>query len=359
MKKIKICIALSGGIDSSVAAFLLKKCNFYIEAVFMNNWKTLKNSKCNNQIDYTNALYICNKLNIKLHFLDFSKEYWNFVFELFLKELVLGKTPNPDIICNKKIKFNVLLYFLIKKFNFDFLATGHYCCLKQMDNNIFLQKSFDIIKDQTYFLNQIKKNVIKNIIFPLSNYSKIEIREIAKKNGLINFNKKNSTGICFIGENNFFEFIKKYLNVMCGKIYTNNNIMLGYHNGLYLYTIGQRKHLSIKNNNLLTIKWYVYKKNIIKNILYVTKNNNFLLFSKKIKVSNVNLINDKLNTFVCNIKIRHGFHNTLCLVKKCKNSNFYDVFFKKKQKAISVGQYIVFYNKNVCLGGALINKVIF
>lgn len=355
MKKIKIGIALSGGIDSSVAALLLKKNKFYVEGFFMKNWKFFNQTECVNKKDYYYAKKISSILNIRLHILDFSDEYWNFIFLSFLKQLSSGKTPNPDIICNKKIKFNILLFYLLKKFNLDFLSTGHYSKIIKKKNIFFLKEAFDKEKDQTYFLNQINKKIKKKIIFPVSNYSKKEIKKIAILNNLINFNKKDSSGICFIENNKFSKFIIKYLNPSKGNIIYKKNI-IGKHKGLFLYTIGQKINISIKNK--ISQKLYVYKKNFKKNILFVSKNNNKKLFINKCKISNINLFFGRKKTFMCDSKIRHGKIYEKCLIKKTKNSNNYKIIFKRKQKALSVGQYISFYNKDFCLGGALINKII-
>ena len=347
-------VALSGGIDSSIVIFLLMKSGFYIEAIFIKNWIN-DNIKCTFNIDFYYVKYICKKFNIKLHILDFSKQYWNFVFTEFLKKLKLGYTPNPDILCNKKIKFNILLYYVIKNFNFDFFATGHYACIKKINNKLHLFKSFDKIKDQTYFIYILKNNIKKKIVFPLSSYSKSKVKHIIKKNKLINYNKKDSMGICFIGENKFFIFIKKYLKIKPGYIKTQNEKIIGKHLGLHFYTIGQRKNMKLQNVN----KMYVYKKDIKKNLLYVITKNHISLFSRKVIISHINFKNIYITTFFCNAKIRHKAIFSQCIIKKYKGKNLYNVFFKHKQKALSIGQCIVFYINNICLGGGIIKKILF
>lgn len=358
MKKFKIGIALSGGIDSTLVAFLLKKNNFYLESFFMTNWNFMKESRCNSKIDKLNALNTAKTLNIKMHLLDFSNNYWNSVFTVFLKELMIGKTPNPDVLCNKEIKFNILILYIIKKLNFDFLATGHYCCLKKEKNNIFIQESFDTKKDQTYFLNQIKPLVKKKIIFPLSNYSKNFIRTLTKKYLLDNFNKKSSTGICFIGENNFFKFISNYLNNKIGIVINNNNLILGYHYGLHLYTVGQKKNINYTYKSKLSSKLYIYKKNVKDNILYVTENKKNLMFCRKLIIKNINFLVNKSNKFICDVKFKHGIDRIPCLVKKVENLNKYKIYLKYPKKILAVGQYSVFYNKKKCIGGSYILDVL-
>jgi len=354
MKKLKLCVALSGGIDSSISLFLLKRNKFYIEPVFMNNWKILHDSECNNKIDYIHIQRLCKKLNLNFNFLDFSNEYWNLVFTNFLNSLKKGNTPNPDILCNKKIKFNVLLFYILYKLKLNFLFTGHYAKIEKVKKCNLLKNCFDNYKDQTYFLGKINKSIKKYINFSLSFYSKSKVRITGKLYTIKNYNKKDSVGICFIGKNKFNIFIMKFLKVNPGLIYTDKKILLGLHNGLHFYTIGQSKN--ILNNNLNNKKYYVYKKNIKKNILYITDN----CKRNDIKITKINVTQLKFfyNTsfkILCKAKIRHGIQTIRCLVIKDKKNN--KVIFRNSEIFLSIGQYIVFYDKNVCLGGALINKV--
>ncbi len=349
MKKNKIMVALSGGIDSIITALLLKKSGFYIEAIFMKNWES--ETQCDFKIDLIHVKNICLNLNIKFHVLNLSKEYWNFVFIKFLRKLTLGETPNPDILCNKKIKFRILLIYIKKKLKFNFLATGHYAKIKYINNINFLEKSFDIKKDQTYFLNKLNKKILKHIIFPLSNYSKKKIKIISKKYKFINFNKKDSMGICFIGKKKFSTFIKNFLPIKSGYIKTESEKIIGKHNGLFLYTIGQKIFLNTK-------RFYVLKKNIKSNNLYVTDLNNIKLSSYKFIISGFNFYKKITTPIVCLAKIRHKVSSDICVLKKHNHTSDYIIIFKLQQKFLSIGQHIVFYTKNTCIGGGELKKII-
>lgn len=358
MKKIKVGLSLSGGIDSSFISLLLKNNNFYIEFFFMNNWNLIKKTRCNNFLDKKNATNLSKNLNIILHFLDFSKNYWNSVFSVFLKDILSNKTPNPDVLCNKEIKFNLLMLYIIKKLNFDFLVTGHYACIKKYKNKIFIYESFDIKKDQTYFLNQIKNTFKNKIIFPISNYLKKNVRKTIKNYLLINFNKKSSSGICFIGENKFITFINNFINKKYGNVLNKYNKIIGYHYGSHFYTSGQKKNIIFSNNIKKINNFYIYKKNLKKNVIFVTEKNDDLLFCKKIIVKNFNFFNEIKNPFLCNVKTKHGIMNIFSILVKKNNKNFYKIIFKKKEKLLSLGQYIVLYKNKKCLGGGYINKIL-
>ena len=243
----KVVIGMSGGVDSSVAAILLKKAGYDVVGLFMRNWDSsinndflgnpnLNNNICPQEQDYNDAIEVCKKLGIELHRVDFVKEYWDNVFNYFLEELKVGRTPNPDIMCNKYIKFDAFMK-KAKELGADYIATGHYA---KMENGK-LYKSFDKNKDQTYFLSQLSEEQLKNVLFPLGDIDKTEVRKIASKYGLITANKKDSTGICFIGERNFKEFLKNYLpNIPGAIINIENGEKLGTHIGLMYYTICQR-----------------------------------------------------------------------------------------------------------------------
>ncbi len=356
IKKYKIIIALSGGVDSSVTTWILKKLGFNVECIFMKNWEEDDNTNyCNSQKDYSDAKNICKQLNIKLHKINFSYEYWKKVFSKFIKKLKKAQTPNPDILCNKEIKFKLLLNFCLKILNADFLATGHYVIKKRIKDKFLLLKGIDNKKDQSYFLYRINQKQIKKIIFPLGNYYKKKIRQIAVNIKLINAKKKDSTGICYIGKKKYKNFIKKYIKNKFGNIINiKNNEIIGCHKGLFYYTIGQRKNLNIKKSRHKP--YYVVKKNKKTNELIVAKGrNNKNLYSKGIFIKKIYFIHlkKKYKTIFCNIKIRHQQKEIPCKVFLKKKNK---VLFKKPIFAISPGQSAVLYKKNICLGGGTITK---
>lgn len=342
MKKQKILISLSAGIDSTTTLLILKKNGFYIEALFMTNWTS--NTTCLNNKDITHAKILCKKLKIILHFINLSHQYWSLVFITFLKKLKLGLTPNPDIICNEKIKFNILLKHSKNNLNFNFLSTGHYAKLYKK-NSILLQQPFNLEKDQTYFLSKIKSSILKYVLFPIANYSKHFIKKKLKYLNFLNSNKKNSTGICFIGADNFKNFIKNYLIKKIGEIKDSNNKQIGYHDGLHFYTIGQKKTY---NNN--TESGYIFKKNIQKNILYITTNSNSSLTTKKIKIHQIKITEKEKEKILCTVKIRNQNKNLQCLL----NIKTKSIILKKKDTLAAPGQYISFYKNNIYIGCATI-----
>lgn len=355
----KVIVGISGGVDSSVAALLLKKQGYEVEGLFMRNWDSSLNNDvlgnpninkvniCPQEQDYNDALEVCKKLDIKLHRIDFVKEYWDYVFKYFLDELKKGRTPNPDIMCNKYIKFD---YFVkeAKRLGADYIATGHYAKIE----NGYLKKSFDTNKDQTYFLSQLSKKQLENVLFPLGDIDKNEVREIAKKEGLITANKKDSTGICFIGERNFKKFLENYLPAMPGEVIDiDTNEIIGKHNGLMYYTIGQRRGLDIGGNK---DKMFVVGKNLDKNVLYVSFGDNDYLYSTSCIVDNLNF-NCDLKPTKCSAKFRYRQEDIDVEVEYLNNEEIlvkYD-----KVKAVTPGQACVLYYNDICIGGGIIKEV--
>jgi len=355
----KVVIGMSGGVDSSVAAYLLQKEGYEVIGLFMRNWDSsinndylgnpnINNNICPQEQDYNDALAVCNKLNIPLHRIDFVKEYWDYVFEYFLNELKLGRTPNPDLMCNKYIKFDMFINEAIK-LGADYIATGHYAAL---DNGKLL-KAHDLNKDQTYFLAQVPKEKFNNVLFPLGNIDKPKVREIAKELDLVTARKKDSTGICFIGERNFKSFLENYLPNIPGKIVNiETNEVLGDHIGLMYYTIGQRRGLNVGGT---LDRLFVVGKDLNKNILYVAigEDNEYLKSDMAI-IDNINWLSDK-KPKQCMAKFRYRQEDNIVYL------DYYDdhikVSYPQKIKSVTPGQACVLYLDNECIGSGIIKEV--
>ena len=355
----KVVVGISGGVDSSVAALLLKKQGYEVIGLFMRNWDTsvngdilgnpnLNNNICPQEQDYNDALEVCKKLDIPLHRIDFVKEYWDNVFEYFLTELKKGRTPNPDIMCNKYIKFD---YFIkeAKRLGADYVATGHYA---KMENGQ-LMRSKDQNKDQTYFLSQLSHEQLENILFPLGDIEKSEVRKIAEEYGLVTAKKKDSTGICFIGERNFRGFLENYLPNQPGKIINiDTNEVVGEHIGLMYYTIGQRRGLDIGGTD---DRMFVVGKNLEKNVLYIALgDDNPYLYSDSCIIDTVNF-NCSERPTKCTAKFRYRATDYPVTLEYLENGEIrvkYDNI-----KSVTPGQACVFYDGEKCLGGGIIKTV--
>lgn len=355
----KVVIGMSGGVDSSVAAILLKNAGYEVIGLFMRNWDSsinndflgnpnLNNNICPQEQDYNDAIEVCKKIGIPLHRIDFVKEYWDNVFTYFLDELKKGRTPNPDIMCNKYIKFDAFAKEA-KRLGADYIATGHYAKIK--DGKLY--KSFDTNKDQTYFLSQLSQEQLKNVLFPLGDIDKTEVRKIAKEYDLITASKKDSTGICFIGERNFKEFLKNYLPNIPGDIINiDTNKKVGEHIGLMYYTIGQRRGLDIGGNDE---RLFVVGKDLDKNILYVALGeDNEYLYSDSCIVDNLNF-NCSLRPTKCSAKFRY---RAIDYPVEIEYLNGKEVLVKYDRiKSVTPGQACVFYLDNQCIGGGVIKEV--
>ncbi len=355
----KVVIGMSGGVDSSVAAILLKKQGYEVIGLFMRNWDSsinndylgnpnLNNNICPQEQDYNDAKAVCEKLEIPLYRVDFVKEYWDFVFTYFLDELKKGRTPNPDIMCNKYIKFDLFIKEA-KKLGADYIATGHYARIKDGK----LLRGVDDNKDQTYFLSQLSKEQLQNVLFPVGDLKKEEVRKIALEYDLITAKKKDSTGICFIGERNFKEFLKNYLPSKPGKVVDiETNRVVGEHQGLMYYTIGQRKGLNIGGNS---DKMFVVGKNLDKNILYICFNeDNDYLKSDSCLVSDMNFISD-LRPKEATAKFRYRQKDIPVKIEYLEDSKI--IVHYNNVKAVTPGQACVLYLKDECLGGGIIEEV--
>jgi len=355
----KVVIGMSGGVDSSVAAIKLKEAGYEVIGLFMRNWDaninndilgnpTLTNDICPQEQDYNDALEVCKKLDIPLHRIDFVKEYWDYVFTYFLDELKKGRTPNPDIMCNKYIKFDAFVKEA-KKLGADYIATGHYARIE----NGRLLRALDDNKDQTYFLSQLSKDQLKNVLFPIGDMPKPEVRKLAEKYDLITATKKDSTGICFIGERNFKQFLKNYLPNIPGDIVDiESNKILGRHIGLMYYTIGQRKGLDIGG---YSNKLFVVGKDLDKNILYVCEgDDNEYLKSTSCIIDNVNYISDK-KPIKCTAKFRYRQKDNDVTLEYLDNGEI-EVKYNNV-KAVTPGQACVVYDGEEVILGGIIKEV--
>lgn len=364
-------IGLSGGVDSAIAAYLLKKQGYDVVACFMRNWDALgegdilgnptaEDPICPQEQDYKDAQDVALRLNIPLLRVDFIKEYWDHVFTYFLSEYKKGRTPNPDVYCNKYIKFDAFMEFA-KKNGCDTIAMGHYAKKVKIGSDFYLSKPFDKNKDQTYFLCQISNDQLSHSLFPLGDIDKPEVRKMANKLNLISVeNKKDSTGVCFIGERNFKEFLKNYIPAKPGLIKEiNTNEVLGKHDGVMYYTIGQRKGLGIGGIPGVTNNgWFVVSKDVKNNILYVSSGDeNQHLYSDKSIISNCNFLGRKpLEGEKIGVKFRYRQKDCLCIVHYI-NENTIELKHLEPYKAVTPGQIAAFYAGDLCLGGGTIDKV--
>ena len=353
-----VVIGMSGGVDSSVAAYLLKKEGYNVIGLFMRNWDSvinndylgnpnLDNDICPQEVDYNDAVEVCKKLDIPLHRVDFVKEYWDNVFTYFLDELNKGRTPNPDVMCNKYIKFDAF-FKKAKELGADYIATGHYA--RVIDGK--LCKAVDDNKDQSYFLAYVDKNKFKEVVFPIGELTKPMVRKIAVELDLVTARKKDSTGICFIGERNFRNFLKNYLPNMPGDIVDiETKEVLGKHIGLMYYTLGQRRGLNLGGNEL---KHYVCEKDLKNNILYVANGDeNKYLFTTSALIENFNFLTDDRPS-QCNCKFRYRQKDVSVNVEYLED-NMIKVFYTNV-KAVTPGQFCVLYDNDVCLGGGIIKE---
>ena len=358
MKK-RVVLGMSGGVDSSVAAVLLKEQGYEVIGVFMKNWdEEDENGVCMADEDYKDVVAVAEQLNIPYYSINFVKEYWERVFQYFLSEYRLARTPNPDVMCNKEIKFKAFLEYA-EKLGADYIATGHYARLIEDENGQkIMLKGVDYNKDQTYFLSGLTQKQLEKVLFPLGEYQKSEIREIAQKYDLKTANKKDSTGICFIGERNFNEFLSKYLPAQKGDIVDIDGKKLGTHNGLMYYTIGQRKGIGLGNSKDGTGEpYFVVDKKLETNELIVAQGDDKLLYSKALIANNFNFINLIEFPFECGVKFRYRQKDVKGIITKI-NDDEYRIDFEEPQRAVTLGQIAVIYKGDICLGGGTIDKVI-
>ena len=357
-----VVVGMSGGVDSSVAALLLKRQGYRVIGVFMKNWEEKdENGVCTATEDYEEAVKVCNQLGIPYYSVNFEKEYWDRVFTYFLEEYKKGRTPNPDVLCNKEIKFKMFLDYAMK-IGADYLATGHYVMVDQVDGRYRLLKGVDRGKDQSYFLCALGQYPLSKTMFPVGNMEKKEVRRIAAEAGLKTAHRKDSTGICFIGERNFKEFLSHYLPAQPGEIRNLDRPeqIVGRHDGLMYYTLGQRKGLGIGGGfGSSGEPWFVAKKDLAKNILYVVQGEKHpALYSVGLSADQINWVAGQPPTeaFACHAKFRYrqpdqGVKVEITGADSCR------VVFDEPQKAVTPGQFVVFYQGEECLGGGPIREV--
>jgi len=355
-KDIRVVIGMSGGVDSSVAALLLKEQGYDVVGIFMKNWDdTDEFGVCTATEDFEDVTRVANQLDIPYYAVNFEKEYWDKVFTYFLEEYKAGRTPNPDVMCNKEIKFKAFMEHAMS-LGADFVATGHYARIAEKNGRVQMLRGVDDNKDQTYFLNQLSEDVLEKVMFPLGELPKSEVRKIAADHELATANKKDSTGICFIGERNFKEFLSEYLPARPGEMQTMDGIIKGKHDGLMYYTLGQRQGLGIGGPGE---PWFVVGKNLKDNILYVEQGyHNDYLYADALTAVDVNWINPDLvgDAFTCTAKFRYRQKDSGVSVEKRADGTV-EVRFDNPERAITPGQSVVFYDGDTCLGGGTIDTI--
>jgi tRNA-uridine 2-sulfurtransferase len=359
IKKARVVVGMSGGVDSSVAAYLLKQQGYEVIGVFMKNWDdTDEYGVCSADRDYEDVRRVCDHIGIPYYTVNFEKEYWDRVFTYFLDEYAKGRTPNPDVLCNKEVKFKAFLERAMQ-LGADYIATGHYAQVEQRDGKYVLKRSEDENKDQTYFLHLLGQEALSKSLFPIGKLKKSEVRKIAKSAGLYTATKKDSTGICFIGERNFKTFLGSYLPAKPGEIRTLSGQVVGSHDGLMYYTLGQRRGIGLGTQGSGE-PWYVVDKDLGQNILYVAQGASHpALFSHGLTATNVHWISPEEvgSVFTCTAKFRYRQPDQAVTVF-VRDERTVDVFFDIPQKAVTPGQAVVFYLGDICLGGGTIDNVV-
>ncbi|MCU4674555.1 tRNA 2-thiouridine(34) synthase MnmA [Catenovulum sp. 2E275] len=358
----KVIVGMSGGVDSSVSAYLLLQQGYQVEGLFMKNWEEDDTDEyCAAAQDLADAQAVADKLGIELHTVNFAAEYWDNVFEYFLAEYRAGRTPNPDIMCNKEIKFKAFLEFAADALGADYIATGHYVRRALVEGQWQMLRGLDNNKDQSYFLYTLASEHIAQTLFPVGELEKPEVRRIAEEQGLVTADKKDSTGICFIGERKFKDFLQQYLPAQPGDIETTEGEIIGRHEGLMYHTLGQRKGLGIGGlKDAGEAPWYTVDKDLQRNVLVVAQGNKHpRLFSNGMIVNQAHWVDRKgpQGEYSCTVKTRYRQTDVSCTITQIDDEN-YQVMFNEPVAAVTPGQSAVFYSGETCLGGAIIDQLI-
>ncbi len=355
--KKRVVLGMSGGVDSSVAAVLLKDQGYDVVGLFMKNWEDVDDSgQCSAAADYKDVVSVCEEIGIPYYSVEFIKEYRQRVFDNFLEEYKKGRTPNPDVLCNREIKFDVF-YQEAKKLGADYLAMGHYCQNPVVKGERRLSKGRDPNKDQSYFLHALKSSVLEKVLFPVGNIPKSRVRKIAKKYDLSTKDKKDSTGICFIGERKFREFLSNYIPSKTGDFELLDGTVVGKHHGSAFYTLGQRKGLGLGGPGE---PWFVVAKNTDRNVVIVERGDRHpALYCDYLEANEITWISENQSfgfPYKCKCKVRYRQQDQDCVIEYIEGDRM-KVVFPIPQRAITPGQSIVFYDGDICLGGAVIDQL--
>lgn len=355
MSKKTVVVGMSGGVDSSVSALLLKQQGYHVIGMFMKNWEEKdENGVCRSTQDFDDVRKVCEHIDIPYYTVNFVKDYWDQVFQQFVKDFQQGLTPNPDVLCNREIKFKVFLEKALE-LGADYLATGHYCQNQLIHGKHALVKGSDPNKDQTYFLYTINQDILEKVLFPIGHIEKNQVRQIARENGIATSEKKDSTGICFIGERNFRQFLSQYVATQPGDFETLAGKKVGTHLGAAFYTLGQRRGLAIGGAG---DAWFVVAKDVARNVVIVEQGADHpALYCNELEAIELSWVAKEAPPlpFACQAKVRYRQVDQPCVIQSIVDGRAH-VTFPTPQRAVTPGQSIVFYQEEICLGGGVIQK---